>query len=413
MKWRPYPTYKPSGVDWLGDVPEHWEIWRLSHFAKLKSGENITAGQLEEKGRYPVFGGNGLRGYTSHYTHSGHYVLIGRQGALCGNINYAKGNFWASEHAIVVEPYWQVSTIWLGELLRSMNLNQYSISAAQPGLAVETINALRIPIPPPPEQTAIADFLDRETGKIDTLVAKKQTLIERLKEKRTALILRTVTHGLPPDEARKAGFDSHPRLKPSGIDWLGDVPEHWEVVPLKWQARCKSGDSIPPDEVLPSLYSEAQIPVIGGNGLMGFTSKANIFEPVLVIGRVGALCGNIHEISPPAWVTDNALILNVNRNTFISAYLAAILRSRNLNEIAEKTAQPLITGTQVRDQRLPCPSIREQTAIADFLERETGKIDKLITKIETAIERLREYRTALITAAVTGKIDVQGDTVDT
>ncbi len=87
----------------------------------------------------------------------------------------------------------------------------------------------RIPLPPTNEQTAIADFLDRETGKIDTLVAKKQTLIERLKEKRTALISRTVTRGLPPDEARKAGFDPHPKLKPSGIDWLEDVPEHWEV----------------------------------------------------------------------------------------------------------------------------------------------------------------------------------------
>jgi type I restriction enzyme S subunit len=138
---------------------------------------------------------------------------------------------------------------------------------------------------------------------------------------------------------------------------------------------------------------------------MGYTSKANVVTPVLAIGRVGALCGNVHRIDPPAWVTDNALILQVDTQTFVYSYLHAMLLSRNLNDLAAKTAQPLITSTQVLDQRLPCPPMSEQVAIADFLDRETAKIDALVEKKKRLIELLLEKRTALITHAVTEGLD--------
>jgi len=130
---------KDSGVEWLGKLPVHWQIKRIKDIVDLKSGDAITSDSITPIGNYPVFGGNGLRGYTISYTHNGYYVLIGRQGALCGNINYAEGKFWASEHAVVAITLKQHDTFWLGELLRVMNLNQYSNAAAQPGLAVERI----------------------------------------------------------------------------------------------------------------------------------------------------------------------------------------------------------------------------------------------------------------------------------
>ena len=127
---------KPSGVEWLGDVPEHWGIQRLKTVCGMKSGEGITAMSIENEGEYPVYGGNGLRGYTSEFTHDGDYVLIGRQGALCGNVHIARGQFWASEHAVVTTVYTDHILEWLSALLEVMNLNQYSIAAAQPGLVV-------------------------------------------------------------------------------------------------------------------------------------------------------------------------------------------------------------------------------------------------------------------------------------
>lgn len=189
----PNVKMKPSGVDWIGEIPDVWEVRRLKYIAFLKSGENITSESITENDVYPVYGGNGLRGFYSRYTHSGRHILIGRQGALCGNINYAEGNFWASEHAVVVSKIDSYETFWLGELLRIMNLNQYSVSAAQPGLSVDKIKNLFIPIPPLTEQQAIADFLRGETEKINTLISKIQRQIDLLNEYKQSLITAAVT----------------------------------------------------------------------------------------------------------------------------------------------------------------------------------------------------------------------------
>ncbi|HAB51236.1 MAG TPA: hypothetical protein DCE80_03510 [Ignavibacteriales bacterium] len=161
--------------------------------AKLKSGESITSDNIREADEYAVYGGNGLRGYTSTYTHDGDYILIGRQGALCGNINYAFGKFFASEHAVVVTRFNDEHIFWLGELLRSMNLNQYSISAAQPGLSVERIQNLSIPYPQIDEQELIGKHIETETKRIDNTISKIEREIELLQEYRTALISEVVT----------------------------------------------------------------------------------------------------------------------------------------------------------------------------------------------------------------------------
>lgn len=189
----PNVPMKDSGVEWLGQVPEHWRVVKLSYKLKLLSGDGITAFDIEDTGMYPVFGGNGLRGFTEKYNCDGEYALIGRQGALCGNINVARGKFFATEHAVVVYPYEKFNLTYLSELLRFMNLGQYSVSAAQPGIAVDRINALPIVIPTLDEQNAIGDFLDQETAKIDSLIAKQKKQIELMQERRTALISAAVT----------------------------------------------------------------------------------------------------------------------------------------------------------------------------------------------------------------------------
>ena len=179
---------KASGERWLGDIPRHWAIKRIKDIADLRSGEGIAAEDIAPVGEFPVYGGNGLRGYTSSFTHDGHFPLIGRQGALCGNINYASGKFWATEHAVVVTPLPPCDTLWLGELLRVMNLNQYSNAAAQPGLAVDRLKFLRLPVPPSEEQTIIAQHnrdvmqrtaqLKRQLGEqLNTLTAYRNSLI--------------------------------------------------------------------------------------------------------------------------------------------------------------------------------------------------------------------------------------------
>jgi type I restriction enzyme S subunit len=189
----PDAKMKDSGIEWIGEVPENWEVMKLKYIARLQSGEMITSNNIQETGDYQVYGGNGIRGYTSAFTNDGPFILIGRQGALCGNINYADGKFWASEHAVVAYLKNETSILWLGELLRVMNLNQYSQAAAQPGLSVERIKNLYIPCPKPIEQMKIENYIRAESTQIDTLTSKYQKQIELMQEYRTALVSQTVT----------------------------------------------------------------------------------------------------------------------------------------------------------------------------------------------------------------------------
>ena len=189
----PNAELKDSGIDWLGEIPIGWEVKKLKHTANLKSGDNLTSNQIKEDGAYPVYGGNGLRGYYNGFTHDGDFILIGRQGAHCGNINYGSNKFWATEHAVVVEPLSDYKTVWMGEVLRVMNLNQYSVAAAQPGLSVEAICNLSIPWPLLEEQASIVESIEAETARINSKITKTQRIIELQKEYRTALISEMVT----------------------------------------------------------------------------------------------------------------------------------------------------------------------------------------------------------------------------
>jgi len=185
---------KVSNVEWLGEIPKHWELKKLKYVAKLKSGDTITSYEITDSGTYPVFGGGGLRGYTERgFTNEGNYVLIGRQGALCGNIKYGYGKFWASEHSIVVYTFENYEYKWLGELLRIMNLNQYSQSSAQPGISVDNIINLHIPVPPFSEQKDIVEFIETQSIKFDKTVFKIQQEIGLIKEYKTSLINEVVT----------------------------------------------------------------------------------------------------------------------------------------------------------------------------------------------------------------------------
>ena len=189
----PNVRLRPSGVEWLGDVPAHWEVRRLKTICEMKSGDGIDSMSIEPTGKYPVYGGNGIRGYASDYTHDGDFVLVGRQGALCGNIHLARGRFWASEHAVVVTLRVSQDLIWFGYILEAMNLNQYSISAAQPGLSVERVLNLSLPIPPPQEQSAITKSIVEATSEIDAAIARAQRQVELMTEYRARLIADVVT----------------------------------------------------------------------------------------------------------------------------------------------------------------------------------------------------------------------------
>ena len=179
--------YKDSAV---GIIPQEWKVDRLGEIClTFKSGTNITSQSIKESGLYPVYGGNGLRGYTDSYTHNGDYILIGRQGALCGNINFIRGKAYISEHAIAVQPNKSNSIEFLHYKLDFWNLNRFSESSAQPGLSVEKLVRYKLAVPPMEEQRKIAEIL----GVWDEAIEKQSRLIEKLELRKRALMQRLLT----------------------------------------------------------------------------------------------------------------------------------------------------------------------------------------------------------------------------
>lgn len=185
---------KSSECPWIAgeSVPSHWSELRLSYILKLQSGDSITSEDIENDGTYPVFGGGAQRGFTERYTNDGTYVLIGRQGALCGNVRLLSGKFFASEHAVVVYPLDDIDTDWLLSMLEIMDLGQYSQSSAQPGISVDAIGKLKILLPPIEEQKEIGEMIRIETKKVSELVSNVRSAIQILNDRKQSLIANLV-----------------------------------------------------------------------------------------------------------------------------------------------------------------------------------------------------------------------------
>ncbi|MGI6748370.1 MAG: restriction endonuclease subunit S [Anaerovoracaceae bacterium] len=185
---------KVAGFDVADEMPKHWLKTKVKYLCNMQSGDAITSEEITDYDEYPVFGGNGLRGYYSKYNTEGNYVLVGRQGALCGNVHMVDGKFWASDHAIVTYPYANVVNRFLYYLFIALNFNQYSATAAQPGLAVATIQRVSVAVPPiKDEQSAIVAYLDRKCAKTDGLIAEKQRAAEVMRQYKKSLIYEYVT----------------------------------------------------------------------------------------------------------------------------------------------------------------------------------------------------------------------------
>ena len=390
----------------------------VKRIADLKSGESITAEDIEEDSEFPVFGGNGRRGFTTRYTHEGTYALIGRQGALCGNINYATGKFWASEHAVVASPKVDVATHWLGELMRAMNLNQYSVSAAQPGLSVEIVGNLRIPVPPHDEQTAIATFLDHETAKIDALVAEQEKLIELLKEKRQAVISHAVTKGLDPSVP----------MKDSGVEWFGEVPRHWSIVRLKFIARVQTGIAKGKDNSGRKTIDVPYLRVANvQDGYFDLEDVATIEIPEEDLHRYSVKPGDMlmneggdFDKLGRGHVWDGSIEPCIHQNhvfavrpfgveaswlnLFTGSFAAQfyfMTRSKQSTNLAS------ISSSNLMELSVPLPDRTEREQILKHVGGQATTFEALITEAESSATLLRERRAALISAAVTGQIDVR------
>jgi len=462
MTLPPYPKYKSSGVEWLGEVPEPWEVKRLKYWARtnppslaasaLGRETSVCFVPMEAVGEY---GGLDLekrreigklrQGFSCF--EDGDVVVAkitpcfeNGKGALVGRVPH--GVAFGTTELHVLRPLGGCAREYLFYLTLAEHFRQggeaemYGAGGQKRVPAAFLANTVQ-PLPTVEEQRKIVAFLAGETAELDALTGKKRSLIERLREKRGALITRAVTRGLPPKEAHAAGLDPAPPLRASGVEWLGDIPAHWEVKRLGHLLTRNEGGvwGTDADREGTIVLRSTEQTVWGGwrieepaVRLLSEMDRANyrLLAGDLVVTKSS---GSARHIGKSSLVTAKVEKLDACFSNFmqrlrcsksleprLAHYLLNCPAGRQQLVFLSNTTTGLanLSGSVLGDIRLACPpDVGEQRAIADYLDRETARLDRLIGKVETAIERLREYRSALITAVVTGKVDVRGASGET
>lgn len=256
-------------------------------------------------------------------------------------------------------------------LYRGGHVDRVCSAVSLKHFTAEKVAVQSIPLPDFETQRRIADYLDKETGEMDAMIREFEGLVRNLQARKPMKVTEVLSQ------------------------------ETYPAIPLGLVCRLYSGDFIPLSEVDP----EHDLPVFGGNGVLGRTRTGNIDEDCLIVGRVGALCGNVHRVHAPAFITDNALIVQPKISVDLT-WLEHSLRSLNLGKISQASAQPVIAASKVLRERISFPPVEKQRQIAEKLDRETAKMDALIEESTKLIENLKARNTALITEVVTGRKEV-------
>jgi type I restriction enzyme, S subunit len=444
MSFPRYARYKNSGVEWLGEVPEHWKIGKcgfylriLSGFAfpsagfsvdegdtKLLRGINVGVSRLkwDETVYWPHSPGDGLDIYELQ---AGDLVIGMDRPLISEGIRVAK----VKENDLPCLLLQRVALLKTNKLLNAdylfgllsselfvAHFSPDTTGVSVPHISPEQITNFVIPVPPASEQQAIVTFAAAETARIDALVEEQRRLIELLKEKRQAVISHVITKGLNP----------HAPMKPSGIEWLGDVPEHWSVEKMKWVAKMESGHT--PDKKVDAYWENCNIPwvslndtgylkendyisdtAIRVNELGIANSSARLLPERVVVFSRDATIGRCAITTQPMAVSQH-FIAWVCTDAIIPEYLLMRLRSmtQELDRLTTGATLKTIGMPDVRTLVTPVPPINEQKSIIGYIVGQTAKLDNLTAEAQRAIDLLQERRTALISAAVTGKIDVRG-----
>ena len=440
-----YPEYKDSRVAWLGEVPAHWDVKPVKAVASCNDEvlEESTLADYEIE-YVEISGVDAGRGITStEIIPFGNAPSRARRCLKDGDVlvstvrTYLRAialvitppeNMIASTGFAVIRPR-SVTPHFLGYLFQSefliAEVIARSVGVSYPAINASDLMRLHVPIPMREEQSAIAAFLDRETGKIDALVAEQEKLIRLLREKRQAVISHAVTKGLPSTGSGQAAA----RMKDSGIEWLGEVPAHWEIKRLGMlSSQIQTGPF--GSQLHAEDYVENETPVINpsnindgkfypdwsctvGEEIVERLSQHKLIVGDIVFARRGEMgrCALVSE-NEAGWLCGTGS-LNVRLNTHVSAefvdiylrtpYVRELLKLESVGSTMDNLNTEILSKVPV-----PVPPILEQTAIAAFLDRQTTKLDALTAEAQRGIELLKERRSALISAAVTGKIDVRG-----
>jgi type I restriction enzyme S subunit len=434
MSFPKYPEYRDSGVEWLGSVPSQWRTLRLRNISSVNPRKSETSnlpretevtflpmesigtdGKINLENSKPI---SELEGGYTYFRDSD--VVIAKitpcfenfKGAIVTGLKNGCG--FGTTELIVVRPSTQITSkflnsIFLSNQFRSTGESSMYGAGGQKRVPDDFVKDYKIALPSLEEQVLISDFLDHETAKIDSLISEQEKLIELLKEKRQAVISHAVTKGLDPTV----------KMKDSGVEWLGEVPEHWEVKKGAYVGRLFGSEQIAED----GISDVGAVPFLKVSSLSEHSFEIQswdwfITEEVaqgthtrnnyIVFPKRGAaiFLNKVNIVRQPSVIDPNLMGWQMFEFADIE-YIAFALRARKLDELADISTVPQINNKHIYPEKFPLPPLSEQLEIVTFLNTSLRKTDTLITESELAIALLEERRSALISAAVTGQIDVR------
>jgi type I restriction enzyme S subunit len=412
MSFPKYPEYKESGVEWLGGVPQSWTVKRLGYYFTERrekvSDVDFEPLSVTKQGIVPQLETAAKTDDNDNRKKvcAGDFVINSRSDRK-GSSGISDRDGSVSLINTVLCPKEDVLGIFAHHLFRSIPFQDEfyrygkGIVADLWSTNYSEMKSIVLAVPPLPEQSAIAAFLGRETAKIDALVAEQEQLVELLKEKRQAVISHAVTKGLDPNVP----------MRDSGVEWLGEVPEHWTVGAIKNFYEFLDGKRIPLSGEERSSRS-GEYPYYGASGVIDWIDDFIFDEDLVLVSEDGA---NLFCRSTPIafvargkyWVNNHAHILRPSDNALI--YWAERIETIDLTPVLSGSAQPKLTSEALANIRIAIPpTYEERLDIQMFISQEAEGIDALVSQAQRAITLLKERRSALISAAVTGKIDVRG-----
>lgn len=438
MKYVVYSEYKTSPTTWLDQLPTHWDAASLRWMSKRYAGGTPDKGNEAywEDGEIPWLNSGAVNdGYITQpselITREGFanssakwipkdalVMALAGQGKTKGMIAQLGIATTCNQSMAALIPDHRFAPRYLYYWLTAnyQNIRNLAGGEARDGLNLEMLGSIPCPVPPLDEQKTIARFLDAKTAQIDALMAHKRQLIAKLKEKRSALIARTVTRGLPPEAAKAVGLEPSPAMKDSGVDWLGKIPAHWNEDKVARLFRAMKGRNAAQLTKEYCATIEGEYPVYSGQTENdGVMSSIDEFEfdagedGYLFSTTVGAKAMSLMHLKGKFSLSQNCMVIapmsDKESVRFYYYHLQPLFQFER--GLIPEHMQASFRMEDLYQYQVGIPPIAEQVAISDYLDQTCSKIDCLIAVTDQAISQLNEYRQALITSAVTGKIDVR------
>jgi type I restriction enzyme S subunit len=424
MQIKSYPKYKDSGIQWIGEIPEGWKINKVKHNVYSLKKTGLEASEGNEEGKYPFFTSSQIQNkFIGKAVFNSECLILGTGGFA--SIHYCNGGFSASNDCMVLKKQNNINlTVLYYQILDNLQIID---DLGFWGMGLRHLQKyffynLFVCWPRKEEQIKVADFLDKKTAEIGELMEKDKKLIELLKEKRIALINHAVTKGLPV-LCTQTGLDPNAKMKDSGIEWIGKIPEGWEVYKLKYKTiinKKKLEDDINPNYII--NYLDISNVDSSGNIL---EIEEYIFEDAPSRARRIPRSGDTILSTVRTYLKAVAYLENIPGNLIVSTGFAVLEPIKSINSkylfystisevfiqnviaYSKGVAYPAINPPELGQIPIIIPPLIEQTTIANFLDKATAKIDKTIQKIQKKIKLLEEYKKSLIHHTVTGKIDVR------